>query len=36
MDVRLDMNTVFESKRDAWIIALIWVGALMYVFAASE
>ncbi len=36
MDVRLDMNTVFESKRDAWIVALIWVGALMCVFAASE
>jgi len=25
---------VFESKRDAWIIALIWAGALLSVFGA--
>ena len=30
-----EMIAVFESKRDAWIVALIWVGALTAVYAAS-
>jgi len=30
------MNMVFESKRDAWIVILIWAGALACIFAASE
>ena len=26
------MTTVFEPKRDAWIVALIWAGALLCVY----
>lgn len=29
------MDTVFESKRDAWIVVLIWAGALTCVYAAA-
>jgi hypothetical protein len=28
------MITVFQSKRDVWIVALIWAGALLSVFGA--
>jgi hypothetical protein len=28
------MTTVFEPKRDAWIVALIWAGALLCVYGA--
>lgn len=30
------MNPIFESKRDGWIVALIWAGALMSAFAAVD
>lgn len=29
-----DMTKVFKSKRDTWIVALIWAGALISVFGA--
>ena len=32
--MRSKMTTVFQSKRDAWIVALIWAGALLSVFGA--
>lgn len=30
------MNPTFESKRDAWIVVLIWAGALMSAYAALD
>jgi len=29
------MDTVFESKRDAWIVVLIWAGALICGYGAA-
>lgn len=30
------MDIVFESKRDAWIVMLIWAGILMCVYAGLQ
>lgn len=30
------MSIVFDSKRDAWIVVLIWTGALLAVFGALQ
>lgn len=32
--MRFETITVFQSKRDVWIVALIWGGALLSVFGA--
>ena len=30
------MDTMFKSKRDTWIVVLIWAGALIAIFGAVE